>query len=76
MASRSRWLHIKDQVASQSVPFGTGEIDLPGLFAHMDAAGYTGRYVVEMEVEDKENTLTYLEQALASVLNHCEDGHE
>lgn len=56
-------VHIKDQIGPVSVPFGTGEIDLPGLFRHMDAAGYTGDYVVEMEVQDKENTLRYLGDA-------------
>lgn len=30
-------VHVKDQVGPQSVPFGTGEVDLPGLFAHMKA---------------------------------------
>lgn len=57
-------VHIKDQIGAQSVPFGTGEIDLPGLLDHLRSAGYTGRYVVEMEVEDRENTLRYLGEAL------------
>ncbi|TVY11278.1 sugar phosphate isomerase/epimerase family protein [Paenibacillus cremeus] len=56
-------VHIKDQIGPQSVAFGTGEIDLAGLFETMKASGYAGDYVVEMEVEDKENTLTYLEAA-------------
>jgi inosose dehydratase len=66
-------VHIKDQVGKQSVPFGAGEIDLPGLIRHLDAHGYRGRYVVEMEVRDKENTHAYLGQALAYVLAHCGD---
>jgi sugar phosphate isomerase/epimerase len=57
-------VHIKDHVGEQSVPFGTGEIDLPGLFAHMESMGYTGNYVIEMEVADHENTLQYIEDAL------------
>jgi sugar phosphate isomerase/epimerase len=64
-------VHIKDQIGRQSVPFGTGEIDLPGLFRHMDDRGYRGRYVVEMEVKDKENTLAYLKQALPYLERHC-----
>ncbi len=56
-------VHIKDMVGARSVPFGTGEVDLPGLFAHMKAAGYRGDFVVEMEVADKENTLAYLADA-------------
>jgi len=67
-----RLVHIKDQVGPQSVPFGTGEIDLPGLFAAMNAMGYTGDYVVEMEVEDAENTLKYLADAIAYLQENCE----
>ena len=55
------------------MPFGTGEIDLPGLFAHMDAAGYAGDYVVEMEVKDTENTLKYLADALAYMKRYCQE---
>jgi sugar phosphate isomerase/epimerase len=62
-------IHIKDQIGSQSVPFGTGEIDLPGLFKHMKQEGYQGNFVVEMEVADKENTLRYLEKAFHYVQN-------
>lgn len=57
-------VHIKDQIGEQSVPFGMGEIDLPGLFKKMDERGYGGKYVIEMEVSDTENTLIYLKQAL------------
>ncbi|CAG7629928.1 sugar phosphate isomerase/epimerase family protein [Paenibacillus allorhizosphaerae] len=56
-------VHIKDQIGGQSVPFGKGEIDLTGLLEHMHHAGYSGAYVIEMEVKDKENTLTYLADA-------------
>jgi len=37
--------------------FGTGEVDLVGLFGHRRSVGYTGDYVVEMEVRDCDNTL-------------------
>lgn len=65
-------VHIKDQVGKQSVPFGTGEIDLPGLFQHLESVGYAGNYVVEMEVVDKENTLKYLEDAFKYVNSYCQ----
>ncbi|MHC4561878.1 MAG: sugar phosphate isomerase/epimerase family protein [Planctomycetota bacterium] len=65
-------VHIKDQVGAQSVPFGTGEVDLPGLFAHMKSVGYEGEYVVEMEVADAENTLQYLADAIAYLQANCE----
>lgn len=57
-------VHIKDQIGAQSVPFGTGEIDLPGLFQYMKSVGYDGDYVIEMEVKDRENTLKYIADAL------------
>ena len=65
-------LHIKDQIGKQSVAFGTGEIDMPGLFLFMDSLGYEGGYVVEMEVKDRENTLMYLKDALGYVKQFCE----
>ena len=65
-------VHIKDQVGPQSVPFGAGEIDLPGLFAHMKSVGYAGDYVVEMEVADAENTLQYLADAIEYLKDNCE----
>jgi len=66
-------VHLKDQIGSQSVPFGTGEIDLPSLFRHLRSAGYIGKYVVEMEVEDQENTLRYLREALEYLDTHCSE---
>jgi sugar phosphate isomerase/epimerase len=65
-------VHIKDQVGRQSVPFGQGEVDLLGLFEYLDARGYTGRYVIEMEVSDKENTLQYLADARDYVFQYME----
>jgi sugar phosphate isomerase/epimerase len=66
-------VHVKDQIDKQSVPCGQGEIDLPGLFRYMDGRGYEGHYVVEMEVEDSENTLRYLGEAREYVLQFCEE---
>jgi sugar phosphate isomerase/epimerase len=64
-------IHIKDQIKAQSVAFGKGEIDLPGLFKYMDRSGYTGKYIVEMEVQDRENTLNYLKDAYRYMIRHC-----
>jgi sugar phosphate isomerase/epimerase len=63
-------VHIKDQVGRQSVPYGTGEVDLPGLFSTMHERGYLGDYVVEMEVEDREHTMTYLKDAIDYIVAH------
>ncbi|MCC7353421.1 MAG: sugar phosphate isomerase/epimerase [Anaerolineae bacterium] len=67
-------VHIKDQIGRQSVPFGKGEIDLPGLFRHMRSVGYTGDFVVEMEVADRENTLQYLAEARDYLQKYCLEG--
>jgi len=64
LKGRIALVHIKDQIGRQSVPFGNGEIDLPGLFARLHADHYQGKLVVEMEVADRENTPRYLADAL------------
>jgi len=61
--SRLELLHVKDQVGRESVPFGTGEMDLPGILAAARDVGYDGFVVVEMEVADAENTERYLAEA-------------
>ncbi len=68
-------VHIKDQVGSKPVPFGVGEIDLPGLFRHMASAGYTGGYVVEMEAAmgDTERTLELLQDGYSYLQNTLEE---
>ena len=67
LQGRIELVHIKDQIGPQSVPFGKGEIDLRGLFARLRDDGYNGDVVIEMEVEDRGNTRTYLLDALAYV---------
>ncbi len=56
-------VHLKDQIGAESVAFGRGEIDMAGFLAHMHKAGYTGDFVVEIEVKDKDNTFQYLTEA-------------
>jgi len=58
-------VHLKDQIQEERVPFGEGDVDFAGLFAHMDSHGYDGEYVVEMEVcrDDTEHTIELLGQA-------------
>jgi sugar phosphate isomerase/epimerase len=46
-------VHLKDQVGARSVPYGTGEVDLRGLITRLEGDGYRGRYVVELELEDR-----------------------
>lgn len=64
-------VHIKDQIGQESVAFGRGEIDLPGLFTQLESVGYDGDYVIEMENTDRENTISYLADALDYVQQHA-----
>jgi sugar phosphate isomerase/epimerase len=70
LGPRVALVHIKDQIGAQSVAFGTGEIDLPGLFELLATGGYKGKIVVEMEVKDRENTVKYLADALTYLGQH------
>ena len=56
--------HLKDMVGSQSVPFGTGEIDFAALFNEVEKIGYQGDFVIELNPKDKENTNRYIREAL------------
>ncbi len=62
-ADRIKLVHTKDQIGSQSVRFGEGEIDNPGLLKLLYDLGYDGFVVVEIEVEDKDNTPKYIGDA-------------
>lgn len=62
-AEKIKLVHTKDQIGRQSVPFGEGEIDNPGLLKLLRDIGYDGFIVVEIEVKDKENTPRYIEAA-------------
>ena len=56
-------VHVKDQVGTQSVPIGQGEIDIPGLIHELRAIDYCGPLAVELEVEDPENLPRYVTEA-------------
>jgi Sugar phosphate isomerases/epimerases len=55
--------HVKDHIGTQSVPLGTGEIDLHGYIEELHAIGYEGALAVELEVVDPENLPRYCEEA-------------
>ncbi len=69
LAGRIALVHIKDQVGDKPVPFGTGEIDLPALFDRLDADGYAGDIVVEMELQ--EDVLKHYADGVKYLLNNC-----
>jgi len=64
-------VHVWDRKGAQAVPFGTGEIDLPALFRHLTAMGYTGDFLVEMEIDDQELAMQYFGEALVYLREHC-----
>lgn len=53
-------VHLKDMQGDDSVAFGSGEIDLKGLFARLFEDGYAGDFVVEMEARTGVDNLRLL----------------
>jgi len=64
-------VHVKDMIGAQPVEFGTGEVDLPKLWATMCDAGYTGDFVIEMETEPREKRLALMGQAYEYIKRNC-----
>lgn len=71
LGERIALVHVKDMIGTQCVPFGNGEIDIPGLFMHMKKHGYEGDFVVEIDPKDKENTRGYIKDALDYIRTYC-----
>lgn len=57
-------VHIKDIIGKESVKYGTGEVDLPGLFHTLDQDGYKGQIVVEVEKKPQEIAIEHLKEGL------------
>lgn len=55
--------HVKDHVGAQSVPLGSGEVDLRGYIEELHDIGYEGALAVELEVTDPENLPRYCAEA-------------
>lgn len=64
-------IHLKDTLPPtetfpgqfKSVPFGTGCVDFPACFAHLDRLGYTGPYMIEMWHRDGTNDVEEIAKA-------------
>jgi len=65
--------HVKDHVGMQSVPLGTGEIDLRGYIEELHAIGYEGALAVELEVTDPENLPRYCADAFVYLRDLVKD---
>jgi len=64
-------VHVKDVAAGKPVPFGAGEVDFPGLFARLDGLGYSGDFVVEIEVPgDEQARLRLMVEACDYLYRH------
>jgi sugar phosphate isomerase/epimerase len=61
--------HVKDHIGTQSVPLGSGEIDLRGYIEELSAIGYEGALAVELEVVDPENLPRYCADAFIHLRN-------
>ena len=48
-------IHVNEIRAGQSVLYGTGEVDFPGLMRHVKRVGYSGDMVVELELSNRES---------------------
>jgi len=62
-------VHLKDHRGAQSVPIGTGEIDLARLVGVLNEVGYDGPLALEMELEDPQNAPQYVADAFQYLSN-------
>jgi len=61
---RVKHIHIKDHIATESVPLGKGQTDNAGLIARLWQTGFDGYLSVEVEAKDHENNPRYAAEAL------------
>ncbi|MFP4026538.1 MAG: sugar phosphate isomerase/epimerase family protein [Candidatus Brocadiia bacterium] len=74
LAEQVALVHLKDQVGSRSVRFGEGEVDIEGLLRRLVKDNYDGNVVLEMELENDQEGLDALAEALeyvTEVVNRC-----
>jgi sugar phosphate isomerase/epimerase len=64
-------VHVKDMKDRKPVPFGTGAVDLPGLFKAMAGDGYTGDFVIELETEPREERVAEMGKAMEYLMTNC-----
>jgi sugar phosphate isomerase/epimerase len=74
LGDRVALIHLNEIRAGQSVLFGAGEVDFPGLMRRVKSSGYPGDMVVELELPNRESnpeeTIDGVEQAV-TVLETC-----
>ena len=74
MSDRIVLVHVNEIRAGQSVLFGTGEVDFPGLMQRIKSSGYSGDIVVELELPNREfnpqETIDGVKQAVELLENY------
>jgi hexulose-6-phosphate isomerase len=66
-------VHIKDRkLGGGTVPLGTGDADLPGLFRGLAALNYSGDYVLQLARSEPGQELPWIAQNLSWVAGHVE----
>ena len=74
LSDRIVLVHVNEIRAGQSVLFGTGEVDFPGLMQRIKSSGYSGDIVVELELPNREfnpqETIDGVKQAVELLENY------
>lgn len=63
LGKRVYHVHVKDHVGTESVGLGRGKTDNAAVARALREAGYDGYLSAELEVEDRENAITYVREA-------------
>jgi sugar phosphate isomerase/epimerase len=64
MGTRVFHVHLKDHIGSQSMALGAGQTDNAAVLRALKDVGFEGHLSVEMEVDDRENALRYVQESL------------
>ena len=62
LGSKIKHVHIKDHKGTRSVSLGMGDTNNKEFVKNLSQIGYQGELSMELEVEDKENTDTYVKE--------------
>jgi sugar phosphate isomerase/epimerase len=72
MGGRIALIHVNDIREGQSVPYGTGEVDLRGLMRQVKVSGYEGDIVVELELSNRETVRKDTLEGVKRAVEHLE----
>lgn len=72
MGGRIALIHVNDIKDGQSVPYGTGEVDLRGLMHRVRTSGYEGDIVVELELPNRGTARDETLEGVRKAVEHLE----